>query len=75
MLGGNWFFEITPVDGCERPTWEYITQLIRAGEVDTLICERVDRLSRSPAELSEIMELLALHNVTLISLREKEESE
>jgi len=51
--------------------WEQLVRDIETGQVSALVCWRLDRLGRTCIELVKLFELLATHEVNLISLKDQ----
>ncbi len=51
--------------------WEQLVRDIAAGQISVLVCWRLDRLGRTCLELVKLLELLAKHQVNLISLKDQ----
>jgi DNA invertase Pin-like site-specific DNA recombinase len=54
-----------------RPELQRLTQDIKAGQVDVVICFKLDRITRSLGDFIDLWELFDNHNVNVISLREQ----
>jgi len=52
----------------ERPAFARLMEDIKAGNIDTVVVYKVDRLSRSLADFANIMTLLDKHNVAFVSV-------
>ena len=52
----------------DRPALQRLLADIRAGQVDCVLCHRVDRLSRSLLDFARLMETFAQHQVALVSV-------
>ena len=51
--------------------WDQLIRDIEADQISTLVCWRLDRLGRTCSELVKLFELLAEHQVNLISLKDQ----
>lgn len=54
-----------------RPKFQQLLKDIKKNSFDTLICYRLDRISRNVADFSSTLELLQEHNVDFISIKEQ----
>lgn len=54
-----------------RPELQRLKRDIAAGEIDVVICFKLDRITRSLKDFVDLWELFNKHNVDVISLREK----
>lgn len=54
----------------DRPGMECILELVRSGEVDTVIVAKSDRLTRSVRDLADLLELFQRKGVSLVSVAE-----
>ena len=52
----------------ERPGLKHLLNDIRAGEVDTVVVYKVDRLTRSLTDFSKIIEIFDSHKVSFVSV-------
>ena len=52
----------------ERPAVKELFQDIEAGEIDTVVVYKVDRLTRSLMEFSKIVELFDNHSASFVSI-------
>jgi site-specific DNA recombinase len=52
----------------ERPAMQRLLADIEAGEIDVLVCYRLDRVSRSLLDFLNLMEFLERHHVALVSV-------
>jgi hypothetical protein len=55
--------------GC-RPALQRLLDVIRSGQVDTIVVYKVDRLTRSLVDFAKLVELSEEHNVTFVSVRQ-----
>ncbi len=51
--------------------WEQLVRDLEAGQISAVVCWRLDRLGRTCLELVKLFELLAKHQVNLISLKDQ----
>ena len=51
--------------GKRRPEWERLLADIAAGEIDAVVGWHVDRLTRSPRELEDVIDLAERHGLEL----------
>ena len=58
----------------KRPGVQELIKQIRSGDVSAVIVTKLDRLTRSVADLQELLKLFARHNVALISIGESLDS-
>ena len=54
-----------------RPQFKHMIDDIKQKKIDTLICYRLDRISRNVADFSSTLELLQKYNVNFISIKER----
>lgn len=54
----------------KRPEFQKLLQDVKQKKISTLICYRLDRISRNVADFSNILELLIANNVNFVSIRE-----
>lgn len=54
-----------------RPAFKRLLLECGMGKFDTLICYRLDRISRNVADFSSTLELLQKHNVNFVSIKEQ----
>ena len=54
-----------------RPKFKEMINNIKSKEFDTLICYRLDRISRNVADFSSTLELLQANNIDFISIKEQ----
>ena len=65
-----WVEEIASGTTMDRPKWNEVSAMIDAGEVDTLVVWRLDRLGRSASGLVELFERLTELGVNLVSIKD-----
>ena len=54
----------------KRPEFQKLLNDVKQKKISTLICYRLDRISRNVADFSSILELLIANNVNFVSIRE-----
>jgi site-specific DNA recombinase len=52
----------------DRPALQHLLAAIQAGQVDCVLCHRVDRLSRSLLDFARLMETFEQHQVAFVSV-------
>src|SRR5919106_1358152 len=57
-------------DTLERPALQRLLRDIEAGRVDAVVCYRIDRLSRSLADFTRLVDILDRHCISLVSITE-----
>ena len=57
--------DVSAYSGKKRPEWERLNDDIRDGVVDGIACWHVDRLTRTPRELEDVIDLHDKHGVQL----------
>lgn len=55
----------------DRPQFKQMLADAQAKKFDTLVCYRLDRISRNIADFSSLIEDLGLHNINFVSIREQ----
>jgi site-specific DNA recombinase len=55
----------------DRPALQRLLVDIRAGKVDTVLCYKVDRLSRSLLDFAKMMEVFEAHRVSFVSVTQQ----
>jgi site-specific DNA recombinase len=60
--------DVSAYTGKARPAWSRLVRSIEAGTVDAVICWHVDRLTRSPRELEDVIDLADRHGVELATV-------
>jgi len=55
----------------ERPEYQKMLEAIRNEQIHCVVCYRLDRLSRSVGDFSNLLEELKCYNVTFISINER----
>lgn len=57
--------DVSAYSGKPRPSWERLLSDVKAGTVDAIACWHIDRLTRSPIELEEVIDLADRHGLEL----------
>lgn len=57
--------DISAYSGKRRPEWERLIADVSAGRVDAIVCWHVDRLTRAPRELEDVIELADRNHIDL----------
>jgi len=52
----------------ERPALQRLVRDIEAGSLDTVVCYKIDRLSRSLADFAKLVEVFDRNGVTFVSV-------
>ena len=60
--------DVSAYSGAPRPQWQELLTAVRAGEVDAIVCWHVDRLTRSPRELEDVIDLADRHGLELATV-------
>ncbi|WP_431680131.1 recombinase family protein [Kitasatospora sp. KL5] len=60
--------DVSAYSGAPRPKWQELLEDVRAGVVDAIVCWHVDRLTRSPRELEDVIDLADRHGVELATV-------
>lgn len=60
--------DVSAYSGKPRPAWDRMLADIAAGVVDAVICWHVDRLTRSPRELEDVIDLADRHGLALATV-------
>ncbi len=60
--------DVSAYTGKARPAWQRLVHGIDAGAFDALACWHVDRLTRSPRELEDVIELADRHRMELATV-------
>src|SRR5919106_1113025 len=53
-----------------RPALQRLIRDIEAGRIDAIVCYKIDRLSRSLADFTKLVEILDRHSISLVSITE-----
>jgi len=54
----------------DRPALQRLLREVQAGSIDAIVCYRIDRLSRSLADFTKLVEILDRDSVSLVSITE-----
>jgi site-specific DNA recombinase len=54
----------------DRPAQQRLLRDVQAGSIDAIVCYRIDRLSRSLADFTKLVEIFDRHSVSLVSITE-----
>ena len=54
----------------DRPALQRLLRDVQAGSIDAIVCYRIDRLSRSLADFTKLVEILDRRSVSLVSITE-----
>ena len=65
-----WYTDKATGKNMDRPGWKQVEAAMRAGKVATLAVWRLDRLGRTAAGLTSLIEELATRKVNLVSMKE-----
>lgn len=57
--------DVSAYSGRRRPQWERLNADVAAGLIDAIVCWHVDRLTRSPRELEDVIDLHDRHGIQL----------
>ncbi|MGB8500910.1 recombinase family protein, partial [Mycobacterium sp.] len=60
--------DVSAFSGKRRPEWERLLADIAAGEIDAVVGWHVDRLTRSPRELEDVIDLAERHGLELATV-------
>lgn len=60
--------DVSAYSGKRRPQWEQLLSDITAGRVDAIACWHVDRLTRTPRELEDVIDLHDKHDIQLATV-------
>ncbi len=60
--------DVSAYSGKPRPAWERLLADVRAGSVNAVICWHVDRLTRSPRELEDVIDLADRYGLALATV-------
>ncbi|WP_373845456.1 recombinase family protein, partial [Clostridium sp.] len=55
----------------DRPQFQKMILDAKGGKFDSLVCYRLDRISRNVADFSATLELLEQHNISFVSIKEQ----
>lgn len=57
--------DVSAYSGAPRPAWQEMIRDVRDGQVNAVVCWHVDRLTRSPRELEDVIDLADRHGLEL----------
>ncbi|MFZ0118240.1 MAG: recombinase family protein [Pseudonocardiaceae bacterium] len=60
--------DVSAYSGKPRPQWQHLLGDVESGAVDAVLCWHVDRLTRSPRELEDVIELADRHGLALATV-------
>lgn len=60
--------DVSAYSGAPRPAWEALLEDIRTGIVGAVVCWHVDRLTRSPRELEDVIDLADRYGIELATV-------
>jgi site-specific DNA recombinase len=60
--------DVSAYSGAPRPEWDRLLDDVKADAVDAIVCWHVDRLTRSPRELEDVIDLADRHGVELATV-------
>jgi len=60
--------DVSAYSGAPRPAWQELLEEVRSGYVDAVVCWHVDRLTRSPRELEDVIDLADQYGVELATV-------
>ncbi len=60
--------DVSAYSGSPRPAWQRLLSDIEAGTVDAIVCWHVDRLTRSPRELEDVIDLADRRGIELATV-------
>ena len=59
--------DVSAYSGRPRPAWRELLADVAAGRIEAVVCWHVDRLTRSPRELEDVIDLHDSHGIALAS--------
>ena len=65
-----WYRDKSTGTNTDRPGWQKLQRAIDRGEVQRVVCWRLDRLGRSASDLCRLFDQLKAKKINLISLKE-----
>jgi DNA invertase Pin-like site-specific DNA recombinase len=65
-----WYRDKQSGKSMDRPGWQKLESAIDAGQVEAVVCWRLDRLGRTASGLTNLFDKLTARRVNLISLRD-----
>jgi site-specific DNA recombinase len=60
--------DVSAYSGKPRPAWQQLLANVESGTVDAVLCWHVDRLTRSPRELEDVIDLADRHGLALATV-------
>ncbi|MDG9704832.1 recombinase family protein [Streptomyces sp. DH37] len=60
--------DVSAYSGAPRPAWQELMADVRNGTVDAIVCWHVDRLTRSPRELEDVIDLADRYGLELATV-------
>jgi DNA invertase Pin-like site-specific DNA recombinase len=60
--------DVSAYSGKPRPAWQRLLRQVESGTVDAVLCWHVDRLTRSPRELDDVIDLADRHGLALATV-------
>jgi site-specific DNA recombinase len=60
--------DVSAYSGKPRPAWQQLLAHVESGTVDAVLCWHVDRLTRSPRELEDVIDLADRHGPALATV-------
>jgi site-specific DNA recombinase len=60
--------DVSAYSGKPRPAWQQLLGQVESGAVDAVLCWHVDRLTRSPRELEDVIDLADRHGLALATV-------
>jgi site-specific DNA recombinase len=60
--------DVSAYSGKPRPAWQRLLGQVESGAVDAVLCWHVDRLTRSPRELEDVIDLADRHGLALATV-------
>ncbi|MFI1398486.1 recombinase family protein [Streptomyces sp. NPDC020681] len=60
--------DVSAYSGAPRPAWQELLAEVRRGEIDAITVWHVDRLTRSPRELEDVIDLADRHGIDLATV-------
>ncbi|MCA1702554.1 MAG: recombinase family protein [Actinobacteria bacterium] len=60
--------DVSAYSGKPRPAWQQLLAHVKSGAVDAVLCWHVDRLTRSPRELEDVIDLADRHGLALATV-------
>ncbi len=60
--------DVSAYSGKPRPAWQHLVTAASAGTVDAIVCWHIDRLTRSPRELEDVLDLAESRGLQLATV-------